>query len=77
VIPNNVMVAAAHQPEMSVEQMEHALQKAAITSINLQTVVFEPETMHMHVAINHVPAWERPYVDFDLRQLFRTPALGK
>jgi len=33
--------------------------------------------MHMHVAINHVPAWEGPYVDFDLRQLFRTPALGK
>jgi predicted choloylglycine hydrolase len=52
-----------------VATMENALYRARINNLNLQAVVFEPEKMLMHVAMNSRKAAAGPYITFDVRKL--------
>ncbi|MHC4984921.1 MAG: C45 family autoproteolytic acyltransferase/hydrolase [Planctomycetota bacterium] len=55
---------------MTVADMKRALHRNRIRMMNLQAVVFEPERMQMHVAVNRLPASAGPYVALDLARLF-------
>ena len=66
--------AEKHRGSFDVQLMKEAMYEARIPQLNLQTAIFEPANMRMHVSMNRVPASRGPYVTFDLHELFRADA---
>ena len=66
----DTLAAAGESANLDVAAIQAALHKARIEKLNLQSVVFEPERMQMHVSVNRVPASGGPYTVFDLEELF-------
>ena len=54
---------------IEISDIQQSMQRVGGRS-TLQAVVFEPETLRMHVAMGSIPVWDRPFVKLDMKALF-------
>jgi len=56
---------------LSPEDLRHDLERASLGDLTLQTMVFEPRTLKLHLAVGELPAAKGPFHTLELGPLFR------
>jgi hypothetical protein len=69
-----LMKVGAAAPPLDVAAVQAALHSANQGDLTLQTMVFEPRTLAMHLAIGKPPTSDDPLVRIDLAPLFASPS---
>lgn len=65
------LVEAFSQEKLGIEDLEAALERAAIPTMNIQAAIFEPAKLIIRFSIGKVPAASGPWVRLDLTPLLK------
>jgi isopenicillin-N N-acyltransferase like protein len=72
-----LMEASKAQPKIGLEDVTHMMDHVNQGELTIQTMVFEPRAMRMHVGVGLGPVSSRPLQALDLTELFGARNTGK
>ncbi|GBD37171.1 hypothetical protein HRbin36_02301 [bacterium HR36] len=71
-----VLLALREEANVGVAQMHQALHRAHLGAVTLQTMIFEPQALRLHLAMGKCPASALPLVCLDLLPLLKPDPLS-